>query len=105
MIDKKILNINLSGVQDDTNLLEPGISAGVQDFNKIHVHEIDLRFEGSCTFQLKINNQVLVSRNINGASELNISEKDYFSTAPEGKLKISIDSDVIVTGRIWYSVQ
>lgn len=109
-MDKKLFNVDLTGVKSKLGLLVPGVTTW-GDSNKldkhivINVHEVDLILSGASTIELFLGNQSIWRRALTAAGEIHAVDRDlYASNEPRQPLSISVSANITVTGTIRWSI-
>ena len=110
VMDQKIYNISLTGVQSKTVLLEPGVTTWGDD-NKldkhivINVHEIDLILDGAATIELFLGDQSIWRRALTAAGEIHSVDRDiYAPNEARQPLSISVSANITLTGIFRWSI-
>lgn len=96
VMEKRLLNISLTGVQSKAPLLVPGVTTWganntLDKYIVINVHEIALAVSQAATIELFLGDQVIWSRTTSAAEELRSRDDDiYVNTESQQPLSVSL---------------
>jgi len=101
-LNKRVLNVNMTGIVNAHPLVAATSEFGSDwKFLKLHLHNIHLKVSGSATVKLYIGSQEVFDRTGTGSHEYHTEDENLNGVG--NSLKISVDSNVTVTGQIYYS--
>jgi len=105
-LNKKIYDIsNEQGPFNDKVIIAHDGGITMENFIKIHIHEIDVYVDGATQLVFKIGDEIIFDRRTTGPAEFHVLDRDYYTDVMEADIKMSISNAVIVRGSLRYSTR